>query len=87
MPNEAPLRELARRAIRAGKLPREKPVGTWAGHGSGASCSVCEQPIKHDDVEYEVDVAHDGNNPGLDQFRFHLRCFAVWEPERTKPAT
>jgi hypothetical protein len=31
-----------------------------------------------------VEFAHDGANPGLDKFHLHLRCFAVWELERTK---
>jgi hypothetical protein len=45
---------------------------------------VCEKPITRDQVEYEIQFAHDGDHPGLDKFHLHLRCFAVWELEQTK---
>jgi hypothetical protein len=84
MPNEAGLRKVAREVLRAGKLPRQEPDRTWGGLGVGAPCAVCEKPVTRDELEYEVQFAHDGASPGLDKYHLHLRCFAVWELERTK---
>ena len=84
MPNEPQLRQLARQVLLNGTLPRRDPDRTWGGPGVGAMCTVCEQPVTPDQMEYEVQFARDGNNPGLDRFHLHIRCFAVWELERTK---
>jgi hypothetical protein len=85
MPDEAPLREFARLAIRKGTLPRRDAARIWAGPGLGAFCSVCEKPVTQDQLEYELEFAQDGD-PSLNKLHFHLRCFAVWELERTKVA-
>ena len=84
MPNEAALRRVVRVGLESGKLPRRDPDQTWGGSGGGAPCAVCDQPITSEQVEYEVQFAHDAATPGLDKFHLHLRCFAVWELERTK---
>jgi hypothetical protein len=84
MPNENDIRELARRALRAGKLPRRDPNRTWGGNGVNAPCTICGTPVTPDQVEYEVQFAHDGATPGLDKYSLHIRCFAAWEMERTK---
>ena len=84
MPNERELRKLVRAAFRVVKLPRREPDRVWGGPGVGARCSVCEKPVTRDEVEYELEFAHDGANPGLDRYHLHLRCFALWELERTK---
>jgi hypothetical protein len=84
MPNEAALRRLARLVLENGKLPRRDPDRTWGGPGVGAPCTVCAQPVMPEQMEYEVEFAHDGGTPGLDKYHLHLRCFAVWELERTK---
>jgi hypothetical protein len=63
-----------------------EPARTWGGPGVGALCFVCEKPITRDQLEYELEFARDGDNPDLEKFHFHLRCFAAWEFERTKPA-
>jgi hypothetical protein len=79
MPDELRLREQAREVIRAGKLPSRKPDRTWGGPGVGAACSVCGLPVKSDELEFEIQFARDGDNPGLDKFHVHVRCFAAWE--------
>jgi len=33
-------------------------------------------------MEFEIQFAHDGSNPGLDKYHVHIRCFAAWELER-----
>jgi hypothetical protein len=83
MPDESLLREKARAAIRDGKLPDRKPTRTWGGPGVGAECAVCGVPVTVDEMEFEVQFARDGDNPGLDKYHVHIRCFAAWEFERT----
>ena len=56
------LRERAREAIKGGKLPRQAPDRTWGGPGVGAACAVCERPVKKDELEFEIQLAHDGDN-------------------------
>ena len=85
MPDELRLREQARTAIQNGKLPSHTPDRTWGGPGVGATCSVCEKPVTKDQLEFEVQFARDGDNPGLDKFQVHIRCFGAWEFERNKP--
>jgi hypothetical protein len=84
MSNEAALRRLARIVLENGQLPSRDPDRTWGGPGIGAPCAVCGHSVAPDQVEYEVQFARDGGSPGLDRFHLHLRCFAVWELERTK---
>jgi hypothetical protein len=86
MPDEAALREFARHAVRNGKLPRREPAHVWGGPGVGVPCSVCEKPTTREEMEYELEFDPDSDNLSLDQFHMHLRCFAAWEVERTKPA-
>ena len=82
MPDERILRAKAREAIRIGKLPSGRPDRTWAGPGIDNSCTICGAPIKLDQVEFEIQFAHDGAAPGVERFHVHLRCFAAWELER-----
>ena len=84
MPDEQILRGKAREVSQSGKLPSRPPDRTWGGPGVGAPCTVCGLPVKRDELEFEIQFAHDGDNPGLDKFHLHVRCFAAWEFERTK---
>ncbi len=84
MPDEPRLREQAREVIKSGKLPSRNPDRTWGGPGVGVTCSVCEKPVTKDQLEFEVQFARDGDNPGLDKYHVHIRCFAAWEFERNK---
>jgi len=68
-----------------GKVPRRRPDRTWGGPGIGAACAVCERAVTKDEMELEIQFAHDGSSPGLDKFHVHIRCFAAWEFERNKP--
>ena len=77
MPDEPLLRERARAAIQNGKLPACRPDRTWGGPGVGAACAVCELPVTKDQLEFEIQFARDGDNPGLDKFHVHVRCFAA----------
>lgn len=80
--DEGPLRAKARSVIQNGKLPARRPDRTWGGPGVGARCAVCDLPVTRDQMEFEIQFARDGDNPGLDKFHVHIRCFAIWELER-----
>ena len=82
MPDEALLRAKARAMIQSGKLPARRPDRTWGGPGVAASCAVCELPIRKDEMEFEFQFARAGDNPRLDTYHVHIRCFAAWELER-----
>jgi hypothetical protein len=84
VPDEALRRAEARVAINAGRLPRRAPDRTFGGRGSGVPCTVCGRIIAQDECEYELEFAGDGAPAGR-RFYLHLRCFAAWELERTKP--
>jgi hypothetical protein len=82
MPNEQLLRAKAREAVERGKLPSRRPDRTWGGPGVGATCAVCDEPVTNGQLEFEVQFSRDGDNPGLDKYHVHIRCFAAWEFER-----
>jgi hypothetical protein len=82
MPDDPILREKARVAIQTGKLPSRAPTRTWGGPGVGAPCAICGLPVTTDEVEFEIEFARDGDNPGLDKFHLHIRCFAAWVERR-----
>ena len=84
MPDELRLREQAKAVIQSGKLPSRSPDRTWGGPGVGAPCSVCEKPVTKEEMEFEIQFPRDGDNPGLDKYHVHIRCYAAWEFERTK---
>ena len=80
--HEVILREKARQVVRDGKLPARRPDRTWGGPGIGAPFAVCERPVTKDEVEFEIEFARAGHDPGLDKYPVHIRCFAAWEFER-----
>jgi hypothetical protein len=84
MPDENILREKARAAVQDGKIPSRRADRTWGGPGVGATCAICELPATRAEMEFEVQFARDGDNPGLDKFHVHVRGFAAWEFERGK---
>jgi hypothetical protein len=86
MPDETLLREKAREAIRAGKLPTRRPDRTWGGPGIGERCTICGKRITRAQLEFEILFARDGSSRGLDRHHVHIRCFAAWEFERTNGA-
>jgi hypothetical protein len=84
MPDESALRAKARAAVQAGKLPARTPDRTWGGPGVGAPCAICQLPVTKEQMEFEIQFAHDRQNleAGLDKYHVHIRCFAAWEFER-----
>jgi hypothetical protein len=63
--DEPILREGARAVIFDGKLPSRTPDRT-----PGARCSVCGLPVTKDEKEFEIELAHDGDNPTIDSSPF-----------------
>jgi hypothetical protein len=63
-----------------------RPLRTWAGHGSGATCSGCGQSIRPQEIEYEIELPASGAErpqryqPGSDgkSLRFHFACYRNW---------
>jgi hypothetical protein len=78
--DESVLREKARDAIMAGRLPMRSPTGVWGGPGTGESCAVCTQVIGGDGIGFELEFGGDGI-AGLRLYHVHLWCFAAWEFE------
>lgn len=87
------LRLKAQEAVRAGRLPRRRPTTTLVGPGSGGLCTACGEPVKPDEIEFEIAQGADGDGfepddlPGDAQgrresdLRLHRRCFTAWEQE------
>ena len=82
MTDETILRAQARAAVQSGKLPARRPDRTWGGPGVGAACAICASPVTKAELAFEIEFARDGDNPGLDKFDVHIRCFAAWQVER-----
>jgi hypothetical protein len=81
MNDKTELRRMARDAIGTGRMPRIRPLRTWAGMGDDSPCSLCAAPIHVEEVEIEMEF--DGaSRPEPVACRVHARCFEAWEIER-----
>ncbi len=69
-----------RELIERGRLPPRQTGEIAAGYGSGAACAACDEPIKAEQVEYEI---KDWRTSG--RLHFHLACYAVWLLESGPP--
>jgi hypothetical protein len=87
MEEEAGLRERVRERLQEEKLPLREPDRIWGGPGVNAPCAVCERPVVHGEMEFEVQFARDGAvDRHFDVYHVHVRCFAVWELVRKERA-
>jgi hypothetical protein len=75
---EAELRPIARVRIATGQLPEQVPTKIWGGPGVGQLCALCDKPILHEEIEYELE-GHIGG--AIRSFRFHVVCQSVWQLE------
>jgi hypothetical protein len=82
--DEAVLREKARQVVRAGTLPNRRPDQAWGGSGTGADCTICATPVKHDELEFEIEFVRSGDNRHSDTYHLHVRCFDAWQLERDR---
>lgn len=68
MADEPNLAAHAREAVRSGNLPSRRPDRTFGGPGNGAACAVCDQPVRRDQMELELEFNRHGARPGLDRY-------------------
>jgi hypothetical protein len=73
--SDAPLLSRRRRTldkILLGGLPVPIDEKVWVGPGSLKLCNGCDEPIKAEDREFELDVLN------ALTLRFHAECYAAW---------
>ena len=68
----------ARASLASGRLPRFQSQCIWGGYGRGHVCSLCGEPIRSNEVEFEVPEDDAGTRPA---FRFHITCHDAWQLE------
>jgi hypothetical protein len=73
---ERELRPIARERIARGQLPREASTRFWGGFGTGQPCSLCDERIQPDEIEYEVTI-----EAVVQGLRFHRVCHYAWRLE------
>lgn len=56
-------------------LMPKKPLRTWAGHGTGATCNGCGGAIEPHQIEYEIEMPQGSDAPSL---HFHFVCYRDW---------
>jgi hypothetical protein len=83
MPDESTLRDAARRAIGAGRLPYEQWAHLWGQPGDESACAVCDAPLGRDQLTVGVQFAQDPA-AAAGAFRVHLACFVAWDRERQR---
>jgi hypothetical protein len=71
-------------------MPYRKPLRTWAGHGSGATCNGCGGTIQPHEIEYEIELPVSGRGATNAEplryqadsdgksLRFHFACYRSW---------
>jgi hypothetical protein len=80
MPDERSRRDLAREAIRTGRLPAQPPSRTLGGPGSGEACVLCGETIRYDQMEVELEYTRRaGDTTDIERYRLHPRCCVAWE--------
>jgi len=79
MSDESTLRQKAREAILAGKLPYRRPERMWAGRGVGSRCTICDKLVERDEIEYELDFTLDHDDSSQPTPRVHRHCLTAWE--------
>ena len=81
--NDSKLRALARTAMESGRLPAHGH--DWVG-GAGAAvdtaCPVCQCSVTPGQPALEVHIRPALGLGEVDEFYFHVQCFAAWESER-----
>ena len=88
MQTELYLQRTAREGLASGRLPRMHSQCIWGGYGRGDVCSLCGEPIRSTEVEFEVPEPEDGGRHAghwqaatATALKFHITCHAVWQLE------
>jgi hypothetical protein len=74
------LRELARRAIQSGALPRQDPISSWGSWSVGRACGACGEMIATDTAEIGLEFLIGGQRLVC---ALHPRCWLAWEEVRS----
>ena len=72
------LRPLIKAKLDDGALPHEGILYVYGKRGSGESCDACEQIIT------DLQLLMEGLGPNVSGVRFHLKCFHIWDAERSE---
>ena len=75
---EQRLQRAARACLASGRLPRVQSQCIWGGYGRGDVCALCGEPIRSNEVEFEVPEGAAGTRPA---FKFHITCHDAWQLE------
>jgi hypothetical protein len=75
---ETELLRVARDRIEREQLPRTVPRSMWGGNGSGRPCALCDQSIRPEEMELEVEQPIRGQARA---FQFHVVCQSLWQLE------
>ena len=79
------LQQLARAAIREGRVPRERPERPWGSSGNGSACPICNSVIATQELAYELEFRAQ-TAPGEPRCCYvHARCFRAWDAVREEP--
>jgi hypothetical protein len=76
MLDQSTLRTRALAAIREGRLSCVKPQRLWGGTGDGSKCSVCDSPIRPDEIGFELQCGDAGDGAACN---VHSHCLAAWD--------
>lgn len=71
-----------RHEILTRKLPHRRPDRIWGGPSFGGDCAICDQPLRHGDLEIEMEfkrIAAGECDPA--RYRAHVPCFSGWASE------
>ena len=52
----------------------------WGGPGTGAACAVCGEPVRREEISYELEFA---GRSGC-EYHVHIPCFTAWQAERQR---
>jgi hypothetical protein len=83
MERDTDLKDLAREAIEAGRVPRDRPERLWGSSGDGSDCPICAQAIASEDVGFELDFPRQSSlEAPRASVQVHARCFKAWDVAR-----
>jgi hypothetical protein len=77
--DQAEIRRRIRERLDNGALLGTRYARIRGGTGAGVACAECDDPIRSDDLEIEVQFP---TPTGVTGRRFHPLCLAIWELER-----
>jgi hypothetical protein len=75
---ENELRLRVRRRIDRGRVPVALVSRTDGSYLTGRACCVCDQPIEHEIVDYDVVNLRKATCRSLS---FHFSCYVIWQQE------